>query len=134
MIHSIGTLDYSTDPHKLVLVVDNDIGRFYRSLIPKYMNVKGPMYPSHISVVRNEIVPNLEVWGKYQDLQVDFEYDSFIFNDELYYWLNARSSFLEDVRAELGLPALSEFTRSPDGRHRFHITIGNTKHLRSILL
>ena len=96
----------------------------------EYFQVKKPMYSSHISVVRNEVPPNLNMWGKYQGVKISFEYEPFIYGDELYYWLNAYSSILEDVRVELGLPNISDITVSPDRKCKFHITIGNTKHLR----
>lgn len=130
MFTSIGTLVYSVNPYKLIVDVDNEIGNYYRSLIPKYLQVRKPMYSSHISIVRNEVPSNLNMWGKYQGTQVSFEYEPFIYSGELYYWLNAYSSILEDVRIELGLSNLSEYTKSPDGKHKFHITIGNLKHLR----
>ena len=60
-----GTLQYSTDPLKLILAVDQGIADFYRATIPKYLNVKPPMYDAHISVIRNPIVPlNMKVWNK----------------------------------------------------------------------
>jgi hypothetical protein len=129
MFKSTGTLIYSDSPYKLIVEVDDDLGNYYRQFIPRAWQVRKPMYPSHISIVRNEAPPNLSVWNKYQNKEIDFEYDSFIYFDEIYYWLNAYSAILEDIRLELGLPNLSEFTKSPDGKHRFHITIGNTKHL-----
>lgn len=87
------------------------------------------MYSSHISTVRNETPLNLSVWRKYHQQEISFDYEPFIYNGTVYYWLNAYSKNLEDIRLELGLPNTSEFTRSPDGRHKFHITIGNLKHL-----
>lgn len=129
MFKSVGKLIYFENHYKLIVAVDNEISYYYRALIPKYLQVRKPMYSSHISVVRNEVPPNLNRWGKYQGLEVNFEYESFIYNDELYYWLNAYSPILENVRVDLGLPNLSQYTRSPDGKHKFHITIGNTKHL-----
>lgn len=127
MNYSIGTLIYSNDPYKLIVSVDNDIGKFYRSMIPKYFNVKIPLYDSHISVVRKEIPIKMEFWKKYHGKEIEFEYESFIYNDNVYWWLNAYSPILEDIRLELGLPICSEFTKSPNGAHRFHITIGNNK-------
>lgn len=109
--------------------VDNNLGKYYRWFIPKALSVKEPMYPSHISVVRNEVLPNYEKWGKYQGLKVAFLYEPYIYNDETYYWLNAYSPVLEQVREELGLPMVSDITMSPDKKHKFHITIGNVKHL-----
>ena len=129
MITSIGTLIYTENPYKLIVEVDDEIGKYYRSLIPKYLGVQRPMYSSHISTIRNEIPVNLSVWSKYHQQEISFEYESYIYNGEVYYWLNAYSKSLEDIRLELGLPNTSEFTKSPDGRHKFHITIGNLKHL-----
>lgn len=130
MFTSAGTLVYSVNPYKLIVDVDNEICNYYRSLIPKYFQVRKPMYSSHISVVRNEVPPNLYLWGKYQGVKISFEYEPFIYSDELYYWLNAYSSMLEDIRIELGLSNISNITMSPDRRCKFHITLGNTKHLK----
>jgi len=127
---SIGKLIYSDNPYKLIVSVESDIGDFYRSLIPKYLDVRKPMHAPHISTVRNETPNNLSVWGKYEGQDVEFQYDSFIYNDDVYYWINCFSSTLEEIRQELGLPTTSQFTRSPDGKHKFHITIGNIKHLK----
>lgn len=129
MFSSTGLLIYSENPYKLIVEVDDEIGRYYRSFIPKHIGVQRPLYSSHISTVRNETPLNLEVWRKYHQKEIAFDYEAIVYYDELYYWLNAYSKTLEDIRIELGLPCTSEFTRSPDGRHRFHITIGNLKHL-----
>lgn len=37
---------------------------------------------------------------------------------------------LGDLRVSLGLPESSQWTRPPDGRECFHMTVGNTKHDR----
>lgn len=127
MFSSVGTLEYSENPYKLIVSVDDNIGRYYYSFIPKYVYARIQMYPSHISVVRKEIPKNMLAWRKYQGQEISFEYEPFIYNDETYYWLNAYSPTLEDIRVELGLAPRSRYTYSPDGRHKFHITIGNTK-------
>jgi hypothetical protein len=127
MFLSQGTLVYSLDPIKLIVQVDPDISHFARSLIPKYLHVKQPMFAPHISVVRDWTPPNMDVWEKYQGHSVNFEYDSYVHNDELYYWLDVYSLELEAVRTELGLRPHGDVTTSPDGKHRFHITVGNLK-------
>jgi hypothetical protein len=127
MYRSSGILQYFTDPLKLVVQVDPDLGNFYRSLIPKYYGVNRPMYEPHISVIRKVVPPNMLVWGKYQDERVDFDYDTYVFNDELYFWLNVYSPRLEEIRSELGVKPFGDVTLSPDGRHKFHITVGNIK-------
>ena len=131
MYRSSGILQYFTDPIKLVAQVDLDLGNFYRSLIPKYYGVSRPMYDPHISVIRKVVPPNMSVWGKYQDDKVDFDYDHYVFNDELYFWLNVFSPQLESIRLELGVKPFGDATLSPDGRHKFHITLGNLKNKKA---
>ena len=126
LFQSIGKLKYFDNPYKLIVEVDNEIARYYRSFIPKYLKVNKPMYPAHISTVRREI-PNLEFWGKYQGKDINFQYENIICNDEVYYWLGAFSKELQEIRTELGLPITSWITEPPDGLYNFHITIGNTK-------
>lgn len=127
MFKSAGKLQYSINPYKLIVEVDSELSNYYRAFIPPSIGINKPMFPPHISVVRNEMPSNLKAWNKYPDRFIIFEYEPEIYNDELYYWLNVYSKDLEEIRAELGLPPTSEITRSPDGRHKFHITIGNLK-------
>jgi hypothetical protein len=129
MYKTTGVLIYSDNPYKLIVQVDDEIGNYYRSLIPKYFNVKKGAYSSHISVIRNETPINLKYWAKYHGQEIPYEYDSYIYNGTVYYWLNAYSKDLEDIRIELGLENTSIYTRSPDEKCRFHITLGNIKHL-----
>lgn len=129
MFKSIGVLKYFNNPYKLIVSVDEEISKYYRSLIPKYFYVQKPMYGCHISVIRNEVyIPNFEFWEKYQNIKITFNYENIIYDNELYFWLNVVSPDLENIRLELGLPNISQLTQSPDGKHKFHITIGNTKH------
>lgn len=130
MESSKGRLVYQTNPYKLIVEVDNEIGNYYRSLIPKYYKCQKPFYDSHISVIRNETPINIPLWNKYHDLELDFEYDTYIYNSETFYWLNVTNKFLEELRLELGLTATSELTKPPDSSNFFHITIANTKHLK----
>lgn len=124
---SSGKLIYSENPDKLILEVDQGLSDFYFSMVPKCVGLKKQYYPAHISVVRNVIVPNKAFWKKYEGNIINFTYEDYIYNDELYYWLHVFSSELEDIRKELGLKPSGDVTLSPDGRHKFHITIGNLK-------
>jgi len=123
---SSGFLRYHP-PYKVIVEADQELSRYYRSLIPKSVDIKVPMYAPHITVVRKEVPPKMEVFGKHEGELVFFEYDTEIHHDETYYWLNAYSKRLEEIREELGLPVMSAYTRPPDGRRCFHITIGNLK-------
>ena len=127
MFKSTGTLQYFTNPYKVWVLVDPGIAAFYRSMIPPIYGVKRPKYPAHISVVRKAIPRKLDAWGLHEGRQITFEYELWHYNDHRYWWLGVRCNELEDIRLELGLPRLSDITRSPDSGHPFHITIGNTK-------
>lgn len=132
MLHkSSGILRYShagDAGFKLIVEVDPGIASLYRALIPKYVELNGTRYAPHISVVRREHTVNMEYWAKYDGQSVDFEYDTHIHHGTVYWWLNAFSTRLEEIRVELGLPVSSEYTRPPDGFVKcFHITLGNTK-------
>lgn len=129
MYSSTGILRYFQDPHKLIVEVDPGIAQFYRSMIPKWITLNPQKYPPHISVVRKEIPPNLTIWGKYEGEEISFDYTNEIFHGRVYYWLNAYCTRLEQIRAELGLVESTEYTRPPDGRKCFHITLGNMKPL-----
>jgi 2'-5' RNA ligase len=129
MFISKGELQYSEDPLKLIVHVDPGIVLFYRSLIPKYLRVKGQAYSPHISVVRKATPPYMEFWRKYEGSTIEFSYDTYIYNDDTYYWLNIWSYDLETIRKELGLKPFGDVTESPDKRHRFHCTLGNTKEI-----
>ena len=128
LIESKGTLHY--EDRKLVCMVDPQLARFYKSLIPKYYNVAGQRYPPHISVVRKEVPPLMHLWGAREGQRVSFLYDPDIQNDAVYWWLNVFSSQLEAIRTELGLPLSSPYTRPPSGFLKcFHTTLGNQKSL-----
>jgi hypothetical protein len=125
---STGTLRYGYT--NLVLDVDQGIVDYYRAMLPKWVRTNKQMYPAHISVVRKEVPPNMQFWGKYAGEQIEFRYSNVIRNSAMYYWLDAWSERLEQIRLELGLPVDSPFTRPPDGFAKtFHVTIGNTKDL-----
>lgn len=127
---SSGPLKYTIDNsgYKLNLIVDQSISDYYRSLIPKYIDLNRQKYPAHISVIRKETPANIDLWGKYEGLELKFAYTNLIFRGTIYYWLNAFSKELEEIRLELGLPVSTQYTRPPgDFIKCFHITIGNTK-------
>jgi hypothetical protein len=133
MLKSKGKLIYSDLPKddlskfRLVVEIDPEIARYYRSLIPKSISFSIPLHSPHISVVRKEIPTNIDVWGKYNGEIIEFEYDSYIFFGMVYGWLNVHCLRLEDIREELGLTRISDITCPPDKRPVFHTTIINFK-------
>lgn len=107
---------------KAVVWVDQGISDYYHSLIPKYYYVRRQMYSAHITMVRNNIeTPDLKFWNLYQNEQITFFYSNSIKYDGVYFYLDAKSPRMEEIRLELGLPRFRF-----DGKE-FHITIGNTK-------
>jgi hypothetical protein len=132
LYQSTGILRYSTKPLlKLVLEVDSQISDYYRALMPRSIRINRQYYPPHISVVRKEIPPNMDAWDKYEDKEIDFSYENIIHTDgKVYYWINAYSNRLDEIRLELGLPLTSLYTLPPKGFDKcYHITIGNIKNI-----
>jgi hypothetical protein len=115
------------DRYWLVVDVDPEIVEYARSLVPKAVRLNRQKYAAHITVVRNEVPPNMAAWRAHEGEIVQFEYSPNVYNDQLYYWLGATCPRLREVRVELGLAEWSEFTRPPDMADLFHITIGNLK-------
>lgn len=123
---SVGRLHY--DENKLIVEADRELGAYYYSLVPKFLRINHQRYNPHISVVRKEVPPKMEHWGKYEGEEIEFFYDPFVWSGTVYYWINVFCSRLEEVRLELGLPVASEYTLPPEGFAKcFHLTIGNTK-------
>ncbi|RDJ35201.1 MAG: hypothetical protein DWQ19_10295 [Crenarchaeota archaeon] len=124
---SRGRLHY--EGRKLVVEVDQQIVNFYRALVPKYVRLNPQKYAAHISVVRKEDFDPAN-WGRHEGEIVDFVYENKIHHGQVYYWLNAFSNRLEEIRVELELPINSEYIRPPDSYEKvFHITLGNVKNL-----
>ena len=126
---STGTLVTSVDRgnYKLIVEIDPEISNYYRSLIPKYCRVNRQRYAPHISVVRDEEIRYWSEWNGLQGKVITFWYVGIIHSDETYFWLEVNSWDLQDLRVKLGLTSTSRITRSPDGNHSFHITLGNVK-------
>jgi hypothetical protein len=129
---SVGVLKYtdvSTAGIKLIVEVDPGIVDYYRALIPPwYPKLNRQMYAPHISVVRRETPPNMDVWGKYEGENVEFFYSNVVHSGTVYWWLNVFCKRLEEIRLELGLPVDSPYTLPPEGFDKcFHMTLGNCK-------
>ena len=123
MFKSIGKLEVSDNPFKIIVAVDKGLADFYRSLIPKSVDLQLQRYTPHITVARHDnVVIDFDL-----PHMVEFDYSPYIYNNHMYYWLEVKCDLLKQIRRRLGLPLLSELTKSPDGRHDFHITLGNLK-------
>jgi hypothetical protein len=126
---SKGILHYGKN--NIILAVDQELADYYRSLVPPCIDYNLPLYPAHISVVRKEIPPHLEAWGRHEGEEISFWYSNIIHFGQVYFWLIAFCSRLEDIRRELGLPVASMYTlppELPEGCVRcYHTTLGNFK-------
>ena len=115
---------------KVIAEIDQGISDYYRSLIPKYYNVKPQAYKAHITIVRlnKETPTNLENWGKHEGRTISFKYDPNIHTAGKYFVIDAYSDEIGDVREELGLPRFRDDTAFGGEKYdRYHISIGNTK-------
>lgn len=127
MFKSNGILQYGPGI-RAVIWVDQGIAEYYRKMIPKYYYVQPQMYKAHITVVRtNKENPTIAVWNKYNGEEISFKYDNQIRTDGTYWYLNAYSEKIGDIREELGLPRF-RFGELGAERSSYHITIGNVKH------
>jgi hypothetical protein len=130
---SIGKLVYSPRSHLgsndkwLVLMCDDEISLYYRSLYTKaYPYVNGdrsgkltrPVWGTHVSVIRGERIPNMNLWGLDSNKIVEFEYEPGVLDNGEYYWLKAKCPYLSQIREKYGL--------SKEPRFGFHLTIGRT--------
>lgn len=129
-VPSEGTLRYSCTEgvYRLVLDVDRDLVAFARALLPKHIQLNQQKFPPHVSILQRETsLPILGAWGRHEGKRQPFFYDPSVRNGEMYYWLDVSPKGLVELREELGLPGMVWYTRSPDGRDVFHVTIGNLK-------
>lgn len=108
---------------RAVVVIDPQFAKYYLNLIPKYYYANPQMHDTHITVVRTNVeVPSvMTAWGKYNDQKVYFEYIPMIKVSKKYFYLDAFSEQIGDIREELGLP------RFRNDYNCYHITIANIK-------
>jgi hypothetical protein len=129
MISSVGTLRYSPqglgNASKWWLVIDCDpeIGKYYRHLYYlsnfKTQKIQRPAWEAHITVVRDELPPNENNWGKLNGSKIEFYYSPLPEGDGLFLWLPVRCESALNLREELGLD------RNP--LYPLHLTFGNYK-------
>lgn len=120
---SAGRLRFSSPPYKAWVDTDPEISSFYRSLIP--VKVNKPKYNPHISIVRNKIPSNISAWTANEGSLITFEYESYIYNDETYYWLNVFSEEIDLICDQLGVRNKSSIYNESI----YHITIANIKNI-----
>ena len=105
--------------------VDNGLGQYYRSLLPKAWGVKPPKAKSHVSIVRVFEKPDKSKWGLYNGSTIRVVYYPSVHTDGVYFWLDCDSDEIGFIRRSL---LLSTF-RNTESQYDlcYHITIGNSK-------
>ena len=128
MFETEGILKYGPGI-KAAVWLDKDIARYYLQLIPKFKYAKPQMYSTHITLVRTgiETPSNMSFWGKYEGELIKVSYENFIKFAYPYFYLDAYSERIGEIREELGLSRYR--IPHPDSPYynRYHITIGNVK-------
>jgi len=122
-------IQYEND-FKLVAYINQEISDYYFSMIPSWKSANRQKYPAHITIIRSnrETPSRKELWGKYSGTKIDFYYQPYVHEGTVYYWINCFSEEMEEIRRELGLPVVEQFTDPPAGFAKtFHSTIGNKK-------
>ena len=115
--------DRESDKWWLILDCDEELGRYYRHLYRlsthRTHELTRPSWKEHVTIIRDEEPADQYklLWERYAGYRIYFEYQHEVRNNESYYWLDVRSTFLLDLREELGL------SRHPE--YSLHLTIGN---------
>lgn len=110
----------------VIVEVPESISYYYRNVVDRYVinpfrqtptptHLAPPMWGTHISVLdgRHQ-VPNMNVWNKYNNQVIEFEYSNDIEQHWKFFVLPVRSEFLVNLIDELGVKH----------QKRLHITIG----------
>jgi hypothetical protein len=88
------------------------------------------MYPPHITVVRKgKESPNTINFEKFDKRLIKYFYSPVIHEGDVYFWLNAYSSDIEEIREELGLTngPWNDIIAPLPFKKTLHITLGNKK-------
>ena len=128
MFKSSGKLVYSPRTHLkssdrwLVLMCDDELSKYYRELYrQEYFyrpKLTRPVWGTHVSIVRGEVIPNADAWGFAANKIINFEYEAGLETNGEYFWLRVRSDELCAIREVFGLPRQPKFG--------LHLTIGRT--------
>ncbi len=122
---SEGKLKFDKSVPKLYVEVDPGVAELTRSLLPKSLRFNIPRYAPHITIARNELIP--EAIKLFDGHAIHFEYNPEPVVGDVYVWLRVYCNELKNLRKVLGMEPTSELSRPPDGEDCFHITVANFK-------
>ncbi len=116
--------DGTTTDWWLILRCERDLGSYLRRLYcsdsPAAGAIQEPLWGPHVSVVQDEMPPNMAHWRDREGAEVELEYTQDPQESNGYVYMPVRCEVALDYRELLGLP------RQP--RFPLHLTIGNRKH------
>lgn len=115
--------DGKTTDWWLVLECDPELGRYLRQLFfmhhHKTESLQEPLWGTHVTVIRDEQPPNLELWKSIESETFSIHYGTEITVFDEYVFLPVECPAALDYREQLGLP------REPE--YPLHMTFGNMK-------
>lgn len=114
-----GTLRH-LDGNWLILRVDDEIPRYYASVLKRELGVDlnwRAKAGAHVSVIRGERLQRAEHWGRDEGRRVKLWYTHQVYTNGEHWWLNVVCDELADIRTSYGLPTNKRF---------FHLTVGRT--------
>lgn len=105
----------------LVIHPSDDLGRYYREGFNWHNRFNGlrlgdTKWGPHVSIVRNEIPPNIALWNLYHEQDIEFEYEPIYRTNGHHVWFNVCCDAALEIRRRLRLPRLPYYN--------LHLTIG----------
>jgi len=99
---------------------DDQLSQYYRQLYrQEYFyrpKLQRPVWGTHISICRGEVIPNAAAWGFAANKFINFEYEAGVKNNHEYFWLKVHCDELCAIRELFGLKREPQFG--------LHLTIG----------
>lgn len=108
----------------LIVEADEELGRYLRHLFLlahwRTRRLQGPLWGTHVSVIRGEVPPLPQGWGEGDGAAVDFVLDLRAQETQGFVWCPVQCPALLDLRQRLGL------SRQP--QLPLHLTLGNCRY------
>ena len=117
---SVGQIRIHSD-NWLVIHCESDLGRYYRSGFNwhnRYSEIvlSDTKWGPHVSIIRDEITPNPELWKPFHEQEIVFEYEPIYRTNGKHVWFNVNCNKALDIREKLGLPRFPAYN--------LHLTLG----------
>lgn len=107
-----------------ILELPDDLVKYYQHFVKTdlHIPIADPSWGAHVSIVRGETPPKIDMWKKYDGKKVKIRYYPYIHVKKdpkkagLYCFIDFEVPFFRQIRRELGLEC----------KYTFHFTIGRT--------